>query len=447
MTKFKRIILKLSLCLFSIIFTLLLVEGVLQVINPLPGVPKELYYQYDPVLGWVKQPGIEGKVVAAEYSITQKINSDSLLGPDYPIEKPQDEHRILILGDSFAEGYTVEHDQLFSEVMKKSLNARNGHQQYQVINAAVGAFSTDQQLLMFQEKGKKYCPDMTVLVFFFNDVWANAQPRAAGGGAFKPYFELIDGELELTNVPVPPIFLFSKPEVFLTGTDLYKYKTKKWLQDHSVLYGHVRDGIRSIPALNELAVNVGLANDVDQNRQLTVSKNQRRPVPGMFRVWEKNYEPEMVYAWQVTEAIMSKMKQETEAINSEFVVMYIPTAASVYPGLWQQLCKKYDMNPDQWDVEKSGSELGKICQKLNINFINTTESFRMKARLHEKDNKALFYVQDKHWSPGGHRLAGELLADYLLDYHVDGPEYNVTRGSTYPPTVLAETPERLSGQQ
>ena len=130
-------------------------------------------------------------------------HSRGVRGLEYSLEKVSDEYRIVVLGDSFAEGYTVEFEELFSEVLKQRLNEQ-GSRRVEVINLGVGGYSTDQELLQFQNEGIHYHPDLTIVMFHDNDVWYNAQKRYfAWRRGYKPLFRLKRNALHLTNVPVP----------------------------------------------------------------------------------------------------------------------------------------------------------------------------------------------------------------------------------------------------
>src|SRR4030042_5254698 len=155
---------------------------------------------YDPVLGWKIRPNTKAINICDEYATLEYFNSKGVRGPEYPYAKDEDEYRILIIGDSFAEGWTVNFDDLFSEILKRNLNtALNRH--FEVINAGVRGYSTDQELLFFQNEGKKYNPDLVIVIFYDNDVWYNGRPLFFGTD--KPLFRLENGILSLTNVPVP----------------------------------------------------------------------------------------------------------------------------------------------------------------------------------------------------------------------------------------------------
>ncbi len=123
----KRTAANISLMLSSIALALVIGEVVLRVVAPIHQGHHKLFCQYDPLLGWSKIPNAKGQHCTAEYSVTERFNSRGIRGPEYSYEQDANQKRIMILGDSFAEGYAVEFNSLFSEVLKASLNS-TGHQ-------------------------------------------------------------------------------------------------------------------------------------------------------------------------------------------------------------------------------------------------------------------------------------------------------------------------------
>src|SRR5262249_45824337 len=99
----------------STALSLLVGEAALRALHPDDVRDHRLFTTYHPVLGWAKIPNKTGVHSAPEYRVTETMNSDGIRGPEYSRVKPPGERRILVLGDSYAEGYTVEFDELFSE--------------------------------------------------------------------------------------------------------------------------------------------------------------------------------------------------------------------------------------------------------------------------------------------------------------------------------------------
>lgn len=59
------------------------------------------------------------------------------------------------------------------------------------------------------------------------------------------------------------------------------------------------------------------------------------------------------------------------------------------------------------------TELGGICARLGIRFIDPSDRFVAEAAKPAGQGDRLHFPLDGHWNRQGHRLAGEILADYL----------------------------------
>ena len=93
------------------------------------------FCEYDPLLGWKHKTNIKNIFITDEYSVPLSFNSKGMRGPEHSYNKDKNEFRILILGDSFSEGYAVNFNELFSEVLKNKLNGEGVG--CEVINAGV----------------------------------------------------------------------------------------------------------------------------------------------------------------------------------------------------------------------------------------------------------------------------------------------------------------------
>jgi tetratricopeptide (TPR) repeat protein len=113
---------------------------------------------------------------------------------DFAFEKPPSVKRLVLVGDSFTYGEQEEDEHIWPAVLQEALPA------CQVINLGVHGYGTDQQLLVLQDEGVRYHPDIVVVGFFVHNVYRNVLRFRDYA---KPRFVLVDGALELTNVPVP----------------------------------------------------------------------------------------------------------------------------------------------------------------------------------------------------------------------------------------------------
>ncbi len=361
------------------------------------------YYEYDPLLGWKKIPKLNTtRASAGNAPISYQINSRSIRGHEYSYEKLDNEYRVLILGDSFAEGFMVEFHELFSEVLKDRLSKMRKNRHYQTINTGTSGWSTDQELLLFQNEGKKYKPNLTILMFYENDIAYNNQPKD-WGMYYKPLFKIENGILVLTNVPVP------KPDIFIIHDHLESEgsvfrKIRRWLNVNSYLYKFIKERIKNTYGFMKLSSKIGII-----DKQI----NEKEIIPPEYRAWEKNYNETIRSAWGITEAILIKLRDETALIDSKLLVFYVPFEGSIHNEVWDKLKRVYNFSDEDWSPDRAGIVLEDICKRNNIDFINPTEKLKTKAVEVEKDNKRLYDPVDHHWNAEGNKFVGELLAEYI----------------------------------
>ena len=107
-----------------------------------------------------------------EYAVSYRFNDHGCRGPDYPVEKPANVRRILVLGDSFALGVGVHERDTFSAQLERTLNkdlSESPEIRYEVINCGVSGYSTTQERALLEIIGPEYRPDVVVLAMVSND--------------------------------------------------------------------------------------------------------------------------------------------------------------------------------------------------------------------------------------------------------------------------------------
>jgi hypothetical protein len=210
--------------LLAVLVSLILGLGVLEGgLRLLPGFSEQpTLNQHDERLGWSKIPGntIERRVAGS--SITFAINENGLRDdPGVGPGKEPGTFRVVMLGDSFVLGYTVNREDLFVDQLEGWWRAEE--RRIDVVNTGTEGWSTDQEVLWFLENGKAYEPDLVLLFPYENDIYWNAQ--SAYGDKKKPRIRP-DGGFDDKKLPAPP----KKGKAMSFATVDFLKGTSTWLR-------------------------------------------------------------------------------------------------------------------------------------------------------------------------------------------------------------------------
>ena len=171
-----------GLALLAITLALAACEGMLRLFGA-DVLPRPDLYVTDPDVGKRMRPGWEGN----EFKAPVKINSKGLRNPETPYEKPEGVYRILALGDSWTFGFRMDEPDAYPRQLERILNeraaTRRDPRRFEVINAGVIGYSTDQEAAWLRVEGWKYQPDLVLVNYYpVNDTHnklASYQKRAA----------------------------------------------------------------------------------------------------------------------------------------------------------------------------------------------------------------------------------------------------------------------------
>jgi len=390
-----------------------LAEGVLRYLRARTLSRPRVEYKMEPdtLLGWVKPASTVGIRKNDEYEVPESTNSRRLRGPEYPVAKPAGESRILLLGDSFAEAYTVPFDSSFSEVMRRGLNT-DPRRPVQVLNSGTAGWSTDQELLYFRRDGKEYDADIVVLLFYLNDVASNASDRYWRGR--KPRFALAgtdDTTLALHGVPVPTpqraldeappgdMGEGAEPEADSRGSP------NRALLERSLLYRQVRLTVMRNPTLFAVARALRLTSAAEPLRSLP---------PNEWGVWLKSPGPRVEAGWTITKALLRALRREVEASGARLVVVHAPGREVIHPAFWAEAHRKFRIDTAAYEPGREEEVLRAICHEVELECFFLREPIQRAMSASGVDSgQPLYWTRDSHWNARGNRIAGESVAEYL----------------------------------
>lgn len=163
------------------------------------------YVVFDPEVGWSYRPFAKERHRSDEFDVEVDIHSAGYRGPEW--QEPSSRRRLLVLGDSQAFGWGVPWSETMSARLAVALP------DWDVCNAAVAGYGTDQQLLTMRRLLPRLRPHVVVSVFCDNDLWESSCDEAYGRS--KPQFLPVREDLALRSA----------------------HLRISWLEEHSALFG------------------------------------------------------------------------------------------------------------------------------------------------------------------------------------------------------------------
>ncbi len=330
--------------------------------------------------GWRNVSSQELRRQLAEFDVRFRFNSLGLRDDEIGA-RASGERRVLVLGDSFVLGYTVAREDHFVDLLEARLNAgAPSGVRYQVVNAGVEGYSTDQELLFLEElAGEKQLVDgkqgdAVVLCMYQNDVWWNGQ--GAYGGGKKPL-------LALQGTP-PVAELASAGELDNSGSS-------SWWKRTAI-------GSRFAPAMEVPKVKVGGAE-----------------VYAEWSILAANPPAETQAALDRTTAILRTLKARCEARGLRLLVALIPDKAQVNEKARASLLKQLPSSAT-FDPQRATEALAACCRAAGIDGASLLDPLHPaageSARFVE-EGTPLHFAQDWHFSPEGSRRFASALAERL----------------------------------
>jgi len=343
--------------------------------------PMKALNRFDPKLGWVKKPNVTVRRQTPEVDVTFEINAlglrdDPMSSPD----KAPNTYRVLMLGDSFVLGYTVDRDNLFVDHLERVWKEEK--RRFDVVNAGTEGYSTDQEVLWYLEHGVDYDADLVLLFPYENDVYWNGQTDYRGQP--KPRFRP-DGTLETGTLAEPP----PKPSI-LPGTAIGRFL------ETSVL-----------PFLASL---------------------KKEPGPGPYDfepeggdgIWfSREFAPLMKQepdfladCWARTGGALKALEAKCAETRTSLLVVPIPSEMSTHAEE-REAFRTWDLGlkglPDElWSPDRPVNRFLALAKELGIDTLDARSAFR--AYIEAQPQKRLYYPgAEWHFN----ELGNEVFANYL----------------------------------
>jgi lysophospholipase L1-like esterase len=360
----------------SIALTLATIEGAVRLaVRHADESVSTQYTEADPVRGWRHRPGARGRFGQAQYV----INSRGLRDVEHEPAPAPGETRVLLLGDSFTEGFSVSLEDSVARVLERDLR-RDGCPM-EVVNGGTVGYSTDQEYLFYRDEGAAYAPRVVVLLFYYNDILYNAR-GAVPGGVPKPLFTFTGGTARVKNYPLP-----SPPAT---------PAARSWRG--SVALSFFRDRLRD-----------GAPRTYDALARLRFwSRIRPGEAPIEMQVYAREPPEPVVQAWLQTEHLLSLLQREVAAHGAQLVVAYVPSKMETGRADWELTRRRYRLDEGAWDRGLVARRLESAGRRLGLPVLDLTDA------LWAEQGRA-YFAQGGHWNARGHAVAAQEIARFVRE--------------------------------
>ena len=375
------------LALCAVLVALALAEGVARLLLP-PTRYHDSPLEFDPVLGFRGVPGHRHPVRDHTGTHEFALNEDGFRGRPLPsAPAPPGVQRIALLGDSFLVGEVAAEEDLLATRLESLLSAAGAP--VEVYNLGVTDYGTAQQLLLLERVAERVQPDLVVLALFTGNDIVNNWPGLAGtiigspGDPIRPYLLATEGGLR-------PTWVDPLRGAVLRRSRLFTFLERRLLA-RSVEWRDVSRGASRRSRLTQ-----GRA----PREQLEVLRQHPVDSP-----WEA--------AWQNSFALLRALHTRCQALGVPLRVLVIPHAYQVEHGA---IAVRYAVEARTFARRSLDKLLDwNLPERRLAAFFEAEEipAHMLLPALRSSAREARVYAEDEHWNERGHRVAADVLAQWL----------------------------------
>lgn len=244
-------------------------------------------------------PNISIYHTTPDYRVNIRTNSMGIRADrEFAFDKSEGVFRVILLGDSFTFGYGVEIDHTYGAVLDRIL-AEEGIKA-EVINLGVSGAGTAEELIMLNNVGLKFDPDMVIVGYCWNDVTNDIWSKLYTVGDQGQLIRDQDSYLPAMNV----------------RDFLYSFGIYRFLAERSHLVCFLRDKV-------SVAVQKSVKKKIQESAAPSHESRQG----------------------QLTAALLDEIKRTSENNDASFCVLDIPSRRNVsgLPRAFLTLVKEDDI--------------------------------------------------------------------------------------------------------
>ncbi len=421
----KRFVKRLVFSLIVLFVLLLLVGGGaelwLRATSCYGSAPSMNAYIAHPLLGWVGRPNTDVVRSMAVCCSEYRYNRYGFRGPDRPLAKPSDTYRVVVLGDSFLEGYHFPDDKLMTTQLENQLAEVTGRP-VEVINLGISGWGTAQEVLSYQQLGRRFQPDLVILLYAScNDVINASRVLSEIFNermkALKPYFELVDGQLKL-QLPGKRL-VRSANQVVSRRNGVPGFEPWELMSGFPNLLCRSRFGYWLYtrwdrPSRLRLLLDDWGLMTFDEKLYATTWGENGYYRGLSLRFWIYARIPDALWgdAVRVEAELIRSLAKAVSDNQGQFLLVSGANIEQVDTDIWElTLRTQPSLRRFRLDLDQPEKALGLLAAREGFAYLPLVPAFRQ-AR---QRGKELFLRGDGHWNSAGQKKAAETIADFLVN--------------------------------
>ena len=314
--------------------------------------------QKDVLLHHSLTPNTSCRSKTSEWDIEMKVNSLGIRGNEYSLKKPARTFRILMLGDSFVEGYGVPAGDTFSTILERKLGSDG--KKIEVINAGVTGYSPILEYLYLKNYGLEFSPDLVVMNFSMTDFYDEI--------AFKNKLLIPEDKLE-GKLPIN-VQIWKKEKLFqeeipiTTWIPFIPTEVKWWLH-------------RNLRSYDFFILQLKKKFNPDVYKDNIVKFTRGDIYTDQFSIFRNNIK---VNDYQLllenAQKYIFKTKELLDKEKLDFLLVIIPYGHQINGQEWGEGRKLWEFRKGEVYSDKSIYDLYSACQKNNITTFDLLPIFK-----------------------------------------------------------------------
>jgi lysophospholipase L1-like esterase len=348
--------------------------------------PTTVITHADPDCGWTKIPDRTTTRKTSEFKATYAINSLGLRDDESTTRaKPAGTQRVLFVGDSFVQGYTVDRDDLFVDLVERAFLADG--RKIEAVNGGTEGWSTDQEVIWLEKEGLAYSPDAVVFCFFQNDVWGDH--LSSYTGLPKPRFPTQgDGSTWEKATGEPPA-------------------KSGWFPTHTCIGGF----LHAMETMSKYGRELSYS---DATRGISMGADEA--------VVLKSPPAEFADGWMRTTTALRALRAACEKAKTKLLFVAIPSREQVEPGAKERWSAAHGVAAAEFDPDQPTTQVLAAAATAGLPATSLLDPRpAMRAAAADPAGTHLYFAKDFHVNPAGNRVLGRAIFERLNAPEFFGP--------------------------